>query len=511
MKTRLRKFFHSIQSRFILVMAVMLLFILSVNLYVFRQSSAMVRRIDSVFVSNSSIVRFTDMLGRVRTSAYGYLSTRASSSLEDFYRYEQQLQDLAGEFNSVTTNNETLMLEKNIRNMTDSYIRACEDAIQAKRGRDVEGYRNDYERSERLRGYINTYLYTLNSRRFEQNSTNYQTLQQAMNVLEASSLVMILAAFLLALFLGVMTTRAMIGPLRNLAAAADRVASGDLTVEVAESASDDEIGVVTNAFRKMLVSIRRHIEDQRTSMEKEALMKENELSMEARMREAQLKFLQAQINPHFLFNSLNAGSQLAAMEGADRTEDFLQRMADFFRYNVQKTQEDTTLLEEIQSADNYIYILNVRFAGDIHFRKEIDESIPLQSVRVPAMILQPLVENAVQHGIHDDHENGRIWLYVEKADEQEDPVYPAIRVTVSDNGAGMTQQQIRRIMNPEDGKPAGPEEKDSASNGIAMENVMARLRLYYGQEGLFRIWSNGPGEGTEAVVYLPSGSGQKDG
>lgn len=508
MRSRFRKFFHSIQSRLVLVMAVMMLFILFVNLYVFRQSSVMVRKIDAVFVSNSSIVEFTDTLDDVRASAYGYLSTRASSSLEDFYRYEQKLQELSGAFNSVTTSNEMLMLEKNIRNMTDSYIEACEKAIQAKRGRNVEEYRNDYEQSERLYGYINTYLYTLNSRRFEQNSTNYQMLQRAMNVLEAASLVMILVAFLLALFLGVMTTRAMIGPLRELSVAADRVAGGDFSAEIAPSESGDEIGVVTNAFRKMLESIREYIERQRSSMEKEALMKENELSMEARMKEAQLKFLQAQINPHFLFNSLNAGSQLAAMEGANRTQDFLQRMADFFRYNVQKTGSDTTLLEEIHSVENYIYILNVRFAGDIHFERILDPSIPCGEIRVPPMILQPLVENAVQHGIHDDHENGRIWLYVEVAGQEENLDFPAIRVTVSDNGAGMTQQQIERIMSM--GSETGPAHREALaeremqdSSGIAMENVMSRLRLYYGRDGLFRIWSNGPGEGTEAVVFLP--------
>ena len=77
----------------------------------------------------------------------------------------------------------------------------------------------------------------------------------------------------------------------------------------------------------------------------------------------------------------------------------MKKLADFFRYNVKKGQEDATLGEELEAVDNYIYILNVRFAGDIHFNKDVDES--LENVRVPSMILQPVVENAVNHGIRD--------------------------------------------------------------------------------------------------------------
>ena len=227
------------------------------------------------------------------------------------------------------------------------------------------------------------------------------------------------------------------------------MAGGDFSVDVPKSQRQDEVGVVTNAFHKMLASIRTYIESQRASLEKEAQMKENELSMEAHLKEAQLKFLQAQINPHFLFNSLNAGSQLAMMEGAERTEHFLSRMAQFFRYNVKKTGGDAALSEEIASVDNYIYILNVRFSGDIHYEKQIDETVDLEQMRMPSMILQPIVENAIQHGIHDDHENGVVTLAVDPVPENENESgTDCVRITVSDNGTGMTRKQIEAIMAP---------------------------------------------------------------
>lgn len=249
-------------------------------------------------------------------------------------------------------------------------------------------------------------------------------------------------------------------------------------------------------------------------------MKENALAMQAHLKEAQLNFLQAQINPHFLFNSLNAGSQLAALEGADRTQDYLGRMADFFRYDVQKTGGSASLEEELELVDNYIYILNVRFSGDIHFDKILDQDIRLSDITMPSMTLQPIVENAVQHGIHDDHEHGRIWLYVEMADGEDAPDgQPTVMVTVSDNGAGMTADQIMCLMESGRGKTDGggvPEtdgdEMASGSlagtgkeetAGVAMGNVMARLTLYYGREGLLRVSSDGPGLGTQVTVFLP--------
>ena len=173
---------------------------------------------------------------------------------------------------------------------------------------------------------------------------------------------------------------------------------------------EDEVGVVTRSFNQMLESIRQNIEQLKESMERQAQMKERELLMETHLKEAQLKYLQAQINPHFLFNSLNAGAQLAMMGDADNTGIFLEKMADFFRYNVRKMEEDAMLWEEIEAVDNYIYILNVRFAGDITYIKEVDEGI--ENIRIPSMILQPLVENAVQHGIHDCMETGWISMSI---------------------------------------------------------------------------------------------------
>ena len=181
----------------------------------------------------------------------------------------------------------------------------------------------------------------------------------------------------------VMMTRRLTRPLKILSRRAKEVTAGDLSVDIPVFRTGDEVESLSKAFDKMMGSIREYVEAQRVSMEKENEMRENELKTQTLLKDAQLKYLQSQINPHFLFNTLNAGMQLAMIEDADKTALFIENMAEFFRYNLSRINEDATLADEIQLVDHYIYILNVRFAGDIHYKKEIEPG--LENVLVPSM------------------------------------------------------------------------------------------------------------------------------
>ncbi len=486
---------NSIKSKTIWLQVLVMAIILSMNLLIYRQINMTVQRIDAVFSSNVTVNDLAETLEKLQGSVYEYLNTKSTAVLEDYYRFAQEYRGQIEKLNSENVDSEVKMLEKNIRNMSETYLDQADKTVQAKRGRNVERYRTAYEDQTQLYRYIESYMYKLNNLRFRTNSDNYQVLLRIMSTLEILSMIVMVIVALICLFVSVLLIGSMIEPLGALAAVADKVAGGNFDVDFPRTDNDDEVGIVIHAFHKMLDSIKDYIEKQRVSMENEAQMKERELSMEAHLKEAQLKYLQAQINPHFLFNSLNAGAQLAAMEDAEKTGIFVEKMADFFRYNVKKMQGDAYLSEEIESVDNYIYILNVRFAGDIQYEKEIDGQI--EDIRVPSMILQPVVENAVTHGIRNQMDDARIILRVQREEEQ-------LRVTVTDNGEGMTQERIREVLS---GK-AQEKSKEGDSTGIGLDNVINRLSLYYKRENLFDIYSEGEGKGTEVTILLPFEKGE---
>ena len=287
----------------------------------------------------------------------------------------------------------------------------------------------------------------------------------------------------------VILTNSITKPLIRLADAAGIVSEGNLNIDTVPIESEDEIGVVTKAFNQMVENIRRYIERLRENMDTERKHKEKELLMESHLKDAKLKYLQAQINPHFLFNTLNAGAQLAMMEGADRTYTYVQRVADFFRYNIKKDQDEVTLAEEISLVDTYIYILNVRFAGDIHFTKEIDES--LLNVKLPGMTLQPIVENSVNYGIRNIDWQGEIKLKVYRQDD-------TVCISIKDNGIGISKEKLEKILS---GKYHA-DEGLTDSNGVGLDNVINRLNLYFGENDVIDIISEGENKGTETIIYV---------
>ena len=481
---------NSIQTRLSSVMLLVLVFALGINFFIFSQIQNAVSRIDAVFSSNVDINDLSDALEQIQGTVYEYLNTKGTKALENYYRYEQNYRSLIEKLNDKNLENEGKILEKNIRNMSESYLDQTSKTVQAKRGRNVERYKTSYEQETQLYEYINSYIYRLNNLSFRKNSANYQILLSSMSILYRMCIIVLIIVYVLGFAITVILVRNMIKPLQALSNTAHEVTKGNLNVPQLSVVYDDEVGVVTRSFNQMLDSIRKNIAKLKESMEHQVQMKERELLMENHLKEAQLKYLQAQINPHFLFNSLNAGAQLAMMGNAEQTGVFLEKMADFFRYNVRKMEEDAYLREEIEAVDNYIYILNVRFAGDIHYRKEIDEDI--ENIRIPSMILQPMVENAVQHGIHDCMETGWIRMSIHRNHDMTE-------VIVQDNGVGMTREMIDKVM----AGNAGQDEEDRFSTGIAVRNVIERLRLYYKQEDLLRIESDGPGTGISVHITLP--------
>ena len=360
-----------------------------------------------------------------------YLNTKSTDSMEQYFDATQQYRDYLSDLMLQGQGRDNMAILQDIQGLSDTYLSVAEETIQAKRGRVVEKYNAGYERSEKIYGYINAYIYSLNNEQFRQNSEKYAALRSSLGSLAVVTMSVILSVALINILLTFVMTKNIMDPVRQ-----------------------------------------------------------KEIMMETHLKDAELKYLQAQVNPHFLYNTLNAGAQLAMLEDAERTSGYLQNVAAFFRYKIKGEEKETTLEQEIALVDNYIHILNVRFSGEIHFSKELDDKC--LSVSVPGMILQPIVENAVNHGIRDIEREKKIILKVESLPE-------LIRVRIEDNGVGLSEERIKEIMSGNAGE--NPMMKDS--NGVGIANVISRLRLFYDREEVMHIFSEGRDKGTIIDILIP--------
>jgi len=486
----------SIRIRLVLIFVLTTGVVFFANMFMYYNINKSISNIDEVYVSNIGLNDLMDSLTKLHEYVYEYLNTKSTESLENYYRSEQDYRNMVQDLKGDITDNNMILMQKNIKNMSETYLKLVDMTVDAKRGNNIERYKTNYEEATRMYDFISTHINTLNNEQFKYNSYNYELLRTSLNYLEVISMSVLVFIMAFNILLIIIVTRSITGPLMKLTESANEIAAGNFEIDLVPVTSSDEIGIVTKAFNTMTISIHQYIKKVKESMELESKMKEKELMMTNHLKDAQLKYLQAQINPHFLFNTLNAGAQLAMMEGADKTCLFIENMADFFRFNMKSFDQDSTLRDEIKLVDSYIYILNVRFSGRINFCKQIDESV--LDVKVPSMILQPVVENAVNYGIRDIDYEGKIFLKVEQVEEK-------IRIIIYDNGAGMDKATIDRIMNYriKPGKIEREVNLAKDSNGIGLGNVINRLKLYYDADDIFNIHSDGPYKGTTVTILIP--------
>ncbi|MDD6069363.1 MAG: histidine kinase [Clostridiales bacterium] len=468
-----------------------------VNLYIYSNMNTIIENVDKTYVGNKNLMELRENLDEIQSCVTEYLNTRSEDALNQFYKREEEYKELLKTLNSDVVDSENLIMEKNIRNMSESYLIIVNRALIAKPGRDIEGYMTYNEQASELFDYLVTCINNLNSTLFRNNSDTYAQLLDSVHFTEMMYSIILMVTGFLNVCLIIVLIRRMTKPLKELAETAKEVGKGNLEVQLIESNNQTEIGIVIRAFNQMVRSLKEYIEKLRQSVEAESALRENAIRMEAYLKDAQLKYLQAQINPHFLFNTLNAGAQLAMLEDADKTYRYIHKVADFFRFMVKKNDALSTIQEEIELVDNYIYILNVRYAGEIHYDKQVEKE--LLNISVPSMILQPIVENCIKHGLHDIGWEKRIKLSVVKESDY-------VVVSVIDNGIGMTKKQIETILNnTELEKPDG-----EAARGIGLDNVITRLRTFYNCENVVEITSVGKDMGTEVAIYIPAAQKEND-
>jgi len=214
-------------------------------------------------------------------------------------------------------------------------------------------------------------------------------------------------------------------------------------------------------------------------------------------RQAQYLALQNQINPHFLYNTLEAIRGEALSEGMENIANITEAMATFFRYTISNMDNLVSLEEELSNAENYFAIQNYRFGDRIGMQVDIEPgSEAARDIKIPKLTLQPIIENSIIHGLEHQVEPGKVSVHIGIVEQR-------LLIEITDDGVGMAESTLdeinRRLLHPET-VHAGDEKP--RTGGIALINVDNRIRLIFGEQYGLKV-SSIKGYGTRVEVCLP--------
>ncbi|RXZ84015.1 HAMP domain-containing protein [Paenibacillaceae bacterium] len=277
-------------------------------------------------------------------------------------------------------------------------------------------------------------------------------------------------------------------PILTLTVAAREIARGNFERSI-DIRTNDEFNFLASTLNTMRRNLKNLIAEMQIKAQMERDLQEHKLLL----KESELKSLQSQINPHFLFNTLNTLSKKAYLEGAMETSELIISVSDLLRYNLKSLEVPTTLRNEMQGLEDYLAIQKARFEERAHYSIEIDQqSLPF---KVPSLTLQPFVENAFIHAIEPFEEGGEIAIRVRSEPE-------GVVIEIEDNGPGIPHDTVQLILAGQ--RPAAYK---GHSTGIGINNVIRRLRLFYGTHDIIEVESGMESvhnRGTRIILRLPN-------
>ena len=334
-----------LQNQIICIFLLTFASILLVNLYIFSGMRDLIDNMDSAYDGNRKLTDMRGLLDSIQLELDDYINTKDESGLNKFYKDMAEYKIIVESLKHEGELTEQEMREKAIVNLSTRYVRSTNTAILSKRSGDIVRYQEDYAISVRDYEHLISYMADLNTKSFGENSGKYERIYEVMHQADIIYSVILALMGIFDILLLNLLLRRLMRPLQELARVANEVGEGNLDVAISEIHDYNEIGIVSSAFNNMITSLKEYIRQFKASVESESRLREKSIRMEASAKEAQLKYLQAQINPHFLFNTLNAGAQLAMLEEADRTYSYILRVADFFRYRIKNLKHLSTSMK----------------------------------------------------------------------------------------------------------------------------------------------------------------------
>ncbi|HEX3028694.1 MAG TPA: sensor histidine kinase [Clostridia bacterium] len=488
----------SLKSRFIIFAAILVIPI---------ALSALV----SLFISHNINENYNHILNRI--SMTNDIKKFMKESLQSFNKYIQENSQEGRDQYEISCQNAISLVEKlqddslndssyilrDLLNSLTSYKESGDRTISKyikKEG--INDYYSDYLKTKEIASYCDDYTSKLINSYLYYNSLIYEKLSKNTGFIYRLLISYILISIAISIFYTLFFLGNITNKLKELVVVSKKVSKGDFDYVEGKKTNLYELDILSEAFSKMIKDILKHINSLKENAELERKLSEEEMKLlktNYALRQSELKVLQSQINPHFLFNTLNCINQTAIKEKAVNTEKLIRAVSEILRYSLSMMDRNATLENEIDIVKKYIYIQQLRFEDRLKFELEINAD--LKKYKVPAMTLQPFVENAFIHGIEPMEEGGLISIKIKDMNQ-------FCVIKIEDTGCGIEESTLLKIRANDI-----EQEHKGHTTGLGIKSVVKRFELNYGFTDLFFIDSK-RGEGTTIILRIPSSSNEAD-
>lgn len=295
-------------------------------------------------------------------------------------------------------------------------------------------------------------------------------LRENQRTLTRNLMVIALVVIVLAVLISVFLSRTLTKPLEQMTETMQKIKGGDTRLRIT-NCKEDELGELGRSFNEMLDQIETLIG--------------REYEAQIQLNQAEYNALQAQINPHFLYNTLETMGSIADIRGCPEVSALCQSLSNIFRYSLDMKNPFSTVAGEIVHLKNYIYVMNVRMQENVEYIFDVEDSVLKDTM--PRISIQPLVENALTHGLRSSRRQKKIVITAGREGEN-------LLITVEDNGVGIPEEEQRELLSPD---------RKHHTKSIGLNNIHSRMKILYGESYGVEIESR-PGEGTKVSLRIPS-------
>jgi sensor histidine kinase YesM len=416
------------------------------------------------------------------TDLNNYLLLPSPANLENISHSKEEIRKAKYEIYRLK-NGENDFALTNYMNLIDSLMETADRALLYQSEKETEDSAKEFSEATRISMYISETSLTLLDKELKTYERMYRGIIAQSKELNKLGVWLFLLITSLSMLLTYWISLSITRPVEKLTKAANELSKGRFDLQIKVD-SNDEIAFLAKTFDHMRVNINNLISEIQEKAQLEHELQQNKLLLQ----ESQLISLQSQINPHFLFNTLNTLSKKAYLEGSEETSEMIVNVAGLLRYSLKRLDRSVTLYEEVAVLKQYIDIQKARFTERLQLHMDIDDAC--LNVQIPGLTLQPIIENAVIHAVEPEENGGVIWIRI--SDEED-----KVRIEIEDDGPGMPEEIIRQILEGQQIVQTG-----GHSTGIGLSNVVKRMRLFYENEDVLEIQSE-MGYGTKVVLNIP--------